>query len=200
MFCTHCGSRLPEQGAKFCPQCGSPVAAPAFEEAIETFETAPETPNETVEAAVETFETAPETPSETVEAAVETFETAPETPKEPVRPVPPVQAAPTVPARKGMHFTATLAIVLTAVAFVLSTFALIAVVSKMAVGLMIALSVFALVATPIAFGFGVAAFIIGLKNRHPATWIIGLIAGVVSILICVFTFFYLVFGVLIAVV
>ena len=36
--------------------------------------------------------------------------------------------------------------------------------------------------TPFAFGFGLAAFIIGLKKKHPATWIIGLVAAVLAIL------------------
>ncbi len=260
MFCTSCGSRLPEGGAKFCPNCGAPVHAvepfvpeaeaedvkaeafeavePAVEaveevkaeaaeaveevqtEAVETAEEAAETFEEAREEAVETAEEAAETVEEVRTEAVETAEEAAETfeevkaetaeaveevkaetaapSAEPVKeiPAPEPAAAPAAaaPAKAGLHFTATLAIVLTALTFLLSMFALIAVFASMHEALIILLSIFAMLCAPLAFGFGAAAFIVGLKKKRKATWIIGLIAALLNICMAFMSLIYLIAG------
>ena len=59
--------------------------------------------------------------------------------------------------------------------------ALLALLVNMHPVIMILSSVCLLCNTPFAFAFGVAAFIVGLKKKHPATWIIGLVAAILAI-------------------
>ena len=224
MFCTNCGSALPEKGAKFCPNCG--VRLFSAEPLVSAAEATPELPlevpaNEPVETACEAAEVFDEQVSEelpeTVEEAVETFETVPEEQSaevirtepeeavvEPSVPVSEVLAASVLespapdPAQKvpdeipepvspeaepvrKLHFTAIISIVFTALSFLFFFLALLALLVNMHPVIMILSSVCLLCNTPFAFAFGVAAFIVGLKKKHPATWIIGLVAAILAI-------------------
>lgn len=225
MFCSNCGSALPEKGAKFCPNCGTPLfvaepltppvesvpeapiedaqieepipaaeAAEVFESIPEEAEKAPEALPETVEDAVEVFETLPEekepepvpetpAPAEEIPAAPALEAPAHEVPPRVEEPAPePVyQPAPSAEPSKGLHFTAVISIVLTALSCLFFFIALLAVLVHMHPAIMILSSICLLCNTPFAFGFGLAAFIIGLKKKLPATWIIGLAAGILAV-------------------
>ncbi len=221
MFCTNCGDALPE-GAKFCPNCGVRLAEPLVADAaIAERVNVPETP---AEAAAEVFETAE---PEQLTEAVETFEAAAEpvesepvaVPAEEPAPAVPVPAAAEAPAEpgkavpmaseapepapvkavpKGLHFTATLSIVLTAVTFLFATIALLGLLVQMHPAMVILMAIFAILTTPLALGFGIAAFIIGLKNKRTATWVIGLAAALLAVLHFICGVIYLVGGIVYA--
>lgn len=218
MFCTNCGSQLPNEKVKFCPNCGFPIEqnADSFTEtAVENQEVSPVTENtaEVIEE-VPAPEQVQETPVETiVEEPVTEYdsegkqETVPVITEEPVSNdvhTEPVKEEPVssnaMPVKKTLHFTATVSIVLFALSFVLSMFLLMAVITSMHYGILIFLSIFLLLTAPLAFGFAIAAFIVGLRRRRPAEWIIGLVAGLNALLINgVFGFIYLILGILTAV-
>ena len=230
MFCTNCGSALPEKGAKFCPNCGVrlfsaeplvsaaevmpelPLEVPANEpvetacEAAEVFEKAPEEIEkvseelpETLEEAVETFETVPEEqPAEVIRTEPEEAVVEPSVPvseplaapalaspaPDPAQKVPdeiPEPVSPEAEPVRKLHFTAIISIVFTALSCLFFFLALLALLVNMHPVIMILSSVCLLCNTPFAFAFGVAAFIVGLKKKHPATWIIGLVAAILAI-------------------
>ncbi len=223
MFCTNCGSQLPDEKVKFCPNCGirimeapetEPAAAEAEPAPVENCEPAAEVisepeapspvlPEETAPCAEEACASPePEEPSAGADFADR--QTPPEAQQEPAgKPVytAPAASAPVSPAnpvRKGLHFTATVSIILTALTFLFGSIALLGLLVSMHPGIVIFMSVLMVLLTPLCFGFGVASFIIGLKNKRPAGWIIGLIAAAFAVISFCFGIIYLVAGIFVA--
>ncbi len=214
-FCPNCGVRLAEPlvaeaeitGRIDMPETPAEAAAEVFEtaeseqltEAVETFEEAASA--EPV--AAEPIAAPVEEPTPVEEPAPEeTVPAADEPPVEPVKAVPAESAAPepapVKAAPKGLHFTATLAIVLTAVTFLFATISLLGLLVQMHPAIVILMAILAILTTPLALGFGIAAFIIGLKNKRTATWIIGLAAALLAVLHFICGVIYLVGGIVYA--
>lgn len=217
MFCTNCGSQLPDEKVKFCPNCGIRIAEDPQPEPVDAAEPEP-SPAECCEPAAETvsepepaavlpeedpapcFEETcaapePEKPSEEPVCAERQTPPAPE--PEPVSA--PVAPAPSVkPVRKGMHFTAIVSLILIALTFLFGSIALLGLLVSMHPGIVIFMSILVILLTPLCFGFGVASFIIGLKNKRPADWIIGLIAAAFAVLSFCFGIIYMIVGILVA--
>ena len=180
MFCTNCGQPLPE-GAKFCPECGTPLAVrPLVEEVLPTEEAHVPEP----EAPAEEPITEPEAPAAEPEAAPE----AEVIPTAEAEQVSEPKAAPTAEVvliaeepPKGLHFTAAVALILTAISFACGALSLLGLMIGMVAGMVILFAFLTALLTPLSFGFGIAAFIIGLKRKHTATWVIGLISALLAV-------------------
>lgn len=227
MFCTNCGSQLPEGGAKFCPNCGVRVAEPLTPDydvasevepapATEAEPAAIETPEPDTGAAVLSEEAAapyaeeepvipePEIPVEDTACPnreqVPVQESEPEPICEPSFTPPPVASPVTSekPKRKGLHFTATVSLILMSLTFLLGSISLLGLMVSMHPGIVIFMSILLILMTPLCFGFGVASFIIGLKDKRPAVWIIGLIAVVFALISFCFGVIYLIAGIVAA--
>lgn len=220
MFCTNCGSQLPDEKVKFCPNCGVRITEEPAEEpaAVPEAEAAPVIATESAEAKTMEAEVCkdalPEEPASCPEqepAVPEPEEHAqepessdtqnlPRTEQEPVREssITAPADAPEKPARKGLHFTATVSLILIAMTFLFGSIALLGLLVSMHPGIVIFMSILTILMTPLCFGFGVAAFIIGLKDKRPACWIIGLIAAVFALVSFCFGIIYLIAGVFVA--
>ncbi len=214
MFCTNCGQPAPD-GAKFCPECGAPLALrPLVNEAVNTAApaVAPEPPEVVPEIPAATSEApkgdpvGPEIPAATPEAP-KADPVGPEIPKIEAEPVSAPKAAPTAAVvsiaeepPKGLHFTATVAILLTSAAFVFGSLVLLGLMIGITAELVILFATLTLLLTPVSFGFGVAAFIVGLHRKRTGTWVIGLIAALLAVLQGIVSVIYLLAGIIYAVV
>lgn len=221
MFCTNCGSQLPDEKVKFCPNCGVRIMEePA---AVPEAEAAPVSAAESVEAKAleaevcenvlseegpapcpEQEPVAPESNEPAQEPGSFDTQNTPRAEQEPVSdssiPVPADAPAATSekPSRKRLHFTATVSLILIAMTFLVGSIALLGLLVSMHPGIVIFMSILTILMTPLCFGFGVAAFIIGLKDKLPACWIIGLIATVFALVSFCFGIIYLIAGVFVA--
>ena len=176
-----------------------PEAEPVVNETPDPVDTAPATefaPCEEAEPAVSAEEPAEDTACPVrEEPALEETEPV----SEPMFTAPAdVPAAPEKPAHKGLHFTATVSIILTALTFLFGTIALLGLLVSMHPGVIIFMAILTILLTPLCFGFGVASFIIGLKNKRPVCWIIGLIAAIFALISFCFGIIYLIAGVFVA--
>ena len=206
MFCTNCGQPAPD-GAKFCPECGAPLVLRPLTDEVK--EDAPAAVSEMPEAEPvepEIPEVAPEAyKAEPEPSKAEPVE--PEIPKIEAEPVSAPKAAPTATvvsvaeeSPKGLHFTATVAILLTAVSFMFGSLFLLGLMLGIAAELVILFATMTLLLAPVSFGFGVAAFIVGLHKKRTGTWVIGLIAALLAVLQALVSVIYLLAGIIYSIV
>ena len=257
MYCTNCGSLLPEN-ARFCPECGAMVNRPApkaepaakapatVEEPVVAEEqpvvveepVAVEQPAAAEAAAAEEQPVVVEEPipaEEPVPAEEPAIAEEPAAAEEPViaeEPVPaeepviaeepaaeePAFVCPCVksaepsaevfaepsapvkaPAPKGLHPVATISIVLLALTASFLLFALMGLYLQLNAALPVVLAVLAIVSTVLTFGLGIAAFIVGLVRKRPATWIVGLAAALLGVANLVLAVVYLIGSVIAAI-
>ena len=203
MICINCQSPI-EDGAKFCPNCGAKIE-PLTEIAEEDI---PSSDAESFSSADTVSEFKEETP--TPEDKPESGEAAPEEPVfTPVVPVftddEPAQDQTVIVdsssvaiegSSKPLHFTATVTIVLTALAILFGAIASLGGIVAMHPAIIIIFSILDLLVNPFAFGFGVAAFIVGLKKKKPATWIVGLVAAILAVIHWIYAIIMLLVGII----
>lgn len=179
MFCSQCGMRLPEGKLNFCPNCGARVfpIAPVAPEAMEE----PAVPEAAEEPIVPEATEGPVEPEAMEEPAVPEAPAAPEAARESapvVRTVP--AAAPAEEKPRGLLGPALTALILTALTFLLATFAIICMVLRLETALLAVFSTMTSVLAPLAIVFAFVSFILGLVKRRPGTWIVGLLCLLVS--------------------
>jgi len=188
MICSHCGASIPDQ-AKFCPMCGTKIEPEPFVCPC----------HKSAEDSAAVLADAPEIELSAEPADMQIAAPVPE-PTEPTTPVPEPALQPEEPAApRGLHPVATVAVVLTALTVLCLGFALLALFLHLYPSIPIVFSAAALALTPFTFGTGVAALIVGLVKKRPATWIAGILAALVSVIDLVLCLLYLLGGVLAAV-
>lgn len=208
MICSHCGASIPDQ-AKFCPMCGAKIEPEPFvcpcrksaEDSAAVLADAPEIELPAEPADMQTAAPVPEPTEPTTPVPEPTEPTTPvPEPTEPTAPVPEPALQPEEPAAsRGLHPVAAIAVVLTALTVLCLGFALLALFLHLYPSIPIVFSAAALALTPFTFGTGVAALIVGLVKKRPATWIAGILAALVSVIDLVLCLLYLLGGVLAAV-
>lgn len=179
MFCSQCGMRLPEGKLNFCPNCGARVfpIAPVAPEAMEE----PAVPEAAEEPIVPEATEEPVEPEAMEEPAVPEAPAAPEAARESapvVRTAP--AASPAEEKPRGLLGPALTALILTALTFLLATFAIICMVLRLETALLAVFSTMTSVLAPLAIVFAFVSFVLGLVKRRPGTWIVGLLCLLVS--------------------
>ncbi len=190
MFCPNCGTHLPEEGARFCPNCGSQVdffpaqTFVAVEAPVERPLEAEELPaqaEEPVIAAVEAEEPAVEEAPAKEQVLQNDSSEEPaceEAPSDPIEPEAAPQRAPVAfsEAPKGLHGTAMTALVMLALAVLSAGLLLISVTLRLDPMFLGIFSFTLILFSELAFGIGIAAFIVGLVKKRTGTWILGLMS------------------------
>ena len=97
---------------------------------------------------------------------------------------------------KPLHFTATVTIIFTPLAILFGVVASLGDILTMHPVIIIVFSILDLLVNPFAFGFGVAAFIAGLKKRKTATWIVGLLGAILSVINWIYAILILLVGII----
>ena len=171
--------RLPEGKLNFCPNCGARVfpIAPVAPEAMEE----PAVPEAAEEPIVPEATEEPVEPEAMEEPAVPEAPAAPEAARESapvVRTAP--AAAPAEEKPRGLLGPALTALILTALTFLLATFAIICMALRLETALLAVFSTMTSVLAPLAIVFAFVSFVLGLVKRRPGTWIVGLLCLLVS--------------------